>query len=549
MTIENAYTELSARPRRGARRIGRGLRALAIGVGASWIASASFAAGLEDLISPGALIEAHQREVKACSDCHQSFERRSQGQLCLVCHEDVGGDLSSGQGFHGRLGKGSQVECSVCHSEHKGDDADITGLVAESFDHRRTDFVLEGAHAGASCGGCHESGAPHREAKSDCVACHQDDDPHRGKLGDRCEDCHAAEGWKSVSFDHAETRFPLEGKHEETSCASCHPGQRFESVSMDCVACHGGDDVHRGRLGPACADCHDSSGWKRPSFDHARKTKSRFALTGAHGRLECSDCHKSKPEEVKLPTDCAGCHRLDDDHRGSRGSACADCHGTSTWGKSRFDHGRDARFALHGAHADISCELCHEGGAVSKSKKKTPKRCVECHETSDVHLGSLGSDCTACHNEASWNERVVFDHDLTDFPLLSLHQLVSCEDCHVSHRFGEAAPNCVACHTGDDAHERRLGNDCERCHDPNGWRRWLFDHASQTGFELAGGHDGVQCVDCHLKPTSGSSDSLEVSERCSSCHMGDSPHDDAFGRDCERCHVDDSWKRTIQGVR
>lgn len=545
MASRAAKTRSSEGSRRRMKAAAAWLSSISIGMGVISMSSISHAAGLEDLVSPGALIEAHQREAESCNECHQSFERSTQGQLCLVCHEEVDADLKAGAGFHGRLGRSSEGECRVCHTEHKGGRADIVGLVAESFDHRRTDFPLEGAHATASCGGCHEKGRPHREAKHDCVACHGDDDPHAGELGDRCGDCHAADGWQAVVFDHAETRFPLDGKHADASCASCHPGQRIGAVSMDCVSCHGVDDVHDGRLGPACGDCHGTSGWKRPSFDHARKT--RFALTGAHGRLGCPDCHVSKPEEVKLPTDCAGCHRLDDDHRGSRGSDCADCHGTSSWKKTGFDHARDGGFALHGEHARIACELCHEGGAVAT--KKTPKRCIECHETSDVHLGSLGSDCAACHEEAGWTGRVAFDHDLTDFPLLSLHQLVSCEDCHASHRFGETASDCVACHAGADVHERRLGNDCERCHDPNGWRRWLFDHASQTGFALAGGHADVPCVDCHRRPVSGASTSLEASERCSSCHLGDSPHDDAFGRDCERCHVDDSWKRTVQGVR
>jgi len=517
---------------------------LAILCAQGWTPTASVAAGLEDLVSPGALIEVHAREAKECSDCHERFDRSSQRQLCLVCHEDVARDVKSKTGLHGRLGPGDGGECRVCHTDHQGAKASISGLAPESFDHGRTDFALEGTHASVDCRGCHPAGESHRSAEHDCIACHADVDPHEGRLGELCQDCHSPAEWGSVVFDHGETRFDLVGEHAAAPCASCHPGQRFEAAPLECVSCHRADDTHRGRLGSACADCHSPEGWKGSGFDHGRETG--FALRGAHTRSDCRACHADDPSSAPTPKTCNGCHRLDDTHRGARGDACKDCHGERAWSPSRFDHKRDASHALAGAHAKTACELCHVG---TMSVAKTPERCVECHEMDDVHRGSLGSDCSQCHGETSWRGRVAFDHDLTDFPLLSLHQLATCEDCHASHRFSEAQTDCVGCHAGSDVHERRLGNDCMRCHNPNGWRYWTFDHDAETKFSLAGGHGGLQCRACHLAPTSGPSKSLDVSSRCDSCHLSDSPHDDAFGRDCARCHVIDSWERTEQGVR
>ncbi len=498
------------------------------------------AVDLENLVSPGALIQAHARETKACGDCHERFDRTSQNRLCLRCHEDVKKDFDTQAGLHGRIGKGAESECRICHTEHKGSDADIVGLVPESFDHRRTDFALEGAHAATACTGCHAAGKPYREAEDTCVACHRKDDPHKGQLGDRCEDCHAALGWNEVVFDHAKTKFPLRGRHEETACDSCHPQQRFGKTAMNCVACHRVDDTHRGQLGPKCGDCHDPSGWKKSGFDHGRET--RFALRGAHAALECRSCHESDPKKVKLAMDCASCHRKDDDHRGTRGTRCDECHGVRAWTPASFDHAKDTKFALRGAHSGLACELCHVG---TLGVAKTPTTCVECHAMSDVHEGTLGRDCSTCHREAGWDVRVAFDHDLTSFPLLALHQLASCDDCHVTHRYGDAESRCVACHDASDVHERRLGPECATCHNPNGWDRWLFDHDRQTDFALTGGHAGLQCVACHVKPIEKASTrgALEVSSRCDACHLSDSPHDDAFGRDCERCHVDSSWKK------
>lgn len=527
-------------------RIEASLRALThvlvLAVQLAWVPAVAGAAGLEDLVSPGALIEAHAREAKACGACHDKFDRSSQNRLCLECHDDIALDVTSKSGLHGRFEPGG--ECRVCHTEHKGAKAGIRGLSAESFDHRRTDFALEGAHAAIDCGACHPAGKSRREADHDCFACHASADPHGGRLGEQCSDCHSAAGWGDVVFDHSGTRFDLVGKHADAACESCHPRQRFEATPLECVACHRADDVHRGRLGKECGDCHSPRAWKEPGFDHGRKTG--FALSGAHASTSCRACHAADPASTPTPTDCNGCHRLDDVHRGARGVECGDCHGERSWSPSRFDHLRDANHALAGGHAEVACELCHVGPPATAT---TPTRCVECHETDDVHRGRLGADCSGCHGEASWQRDVSFDHDLTDFPLLSLHQLASCEDCHGSHQFSDAETDCMACHARSDVHERRLGNDCVRCHNPNGWSFWTFDHEAETKFALAGGHDGLQCTACHLAPTSGASTALDVSTRCDSCHLGDSPHDDAFGRDCARCHVVESWERTEQGVR
>src|ERR1035441_8582808 len=51
-------------------------------------------------------------------------------------------------------------------------------------------------------------------------------DPHRGAFVARCESCHNTDVWKqfrtSNGFDHATTKFPLDGKHREVACMKCH---------------------------------------------------------------------------------------------------------------------------------------------------------------------------------------------------------------------------------------------------------------------------------------------------------------------------------------
>jgi len=87
---------------------------------------------------------------KECSRCHQPFESHAQEMLCVVCHEDVDADVRTGQGFHGHAPGISSAACRSCHSEHLGREADIVGLVEETFDHALTDYALEGAHRQAN---------------------------------------------------------------------------------------------------------------------------------------------------------------------------------------------------------------------------------------------------------------------------------------------------------------------------------------------------------------------------------------------------------------
>jgi len=354
------------------------------------------AVDLQDLVSPGPLIAAHQREAKDCNACHKRFDRGAQRDLCFKCHEPVGQDIAAGTGFHGHLGEGTSLTCRTCHAEHQGAEADILGLVPESFDHDRSDFPLRGGHAVTACSACHEAGEPHRKAPDTCLACHGKQDPHEGRLGEACQDCHEPAGWKSIRFDHAKTRFPLEGRHAEASCELCHPKQHFRDTPRTCVTCHRVDDVHRGRLGDECQDCHDARSFEKSPFDHGSRT--RFALKGRHAELACKECHESDPKTEKLAMDCAACHAPDDDHLGRRGPQCERCHGVRSWKTVAFDHQRDTKFALRGSHERLACDLCHLKKLYAET---TPTRCAACHAAADVHEGSLGGDCARCHRESA----------------------------------------------------------------------------------------------------------------------------------------------------
>ena len=231
---------------------------------------------------------------------------------------------------------------------------------------------------------------------------------------------------------------------------------------MDCNSCHARRDVHEGRFGKLCGDCHNATNWRSVRFDHSR---TKFPLRGAHARVTCNTCHTRPAAEVKLETGCNACHAKDDPHKGELGADCARCHDQKQWRQNVFfDHGL-TDFPLIGLHAAVPCEECH----VDQVFNETPGGCIDCHAAKDVHKDGLGRDCAACHNPNSW-DRWLFDHADTGFALTGGHEDLTCAECHRSGVGTAAAAQCVDCHRRDDEHRGGFGRRCERCHATDSWR-------------------------------------------------------------------------------
>ncbi len=493
--------------------------------------SAAAAASLESLVMPGPVIEGHAEVEDDCSACHAPFSQDTQPGLCLDCHEEIAADLEAARGFHGAGHRLVDTACRACHTEHEGRDADILGLIPEAFDHALTGFELAGSHSALSCSDCHAPADTYRVAEPQCASCHGDDDPHRGNLGEDCGSCHGATDWLATTFDHLEVAgFALEGGHAGVSCSACHAGQIYEGTPTACASCHALDDVHRGERGDACGDCHGVETWTDSRFDHAAETG--FALSGVHADLACASCHLDGMALEQPPDDCVGCHSAQDVHQGRRGPACGDCHGEQTWDVA-FDHLARTGFALRGAHGALACSDCHLGSLTDA----VATQCADCHRHDDPHAGAL-PDCGNCHGETQWNDEVRFDHEFTNFPLLGMHRLAVCDQCHADQDFHATPAACVECHAGDDGHEGSLGVACDDCHVPSGWTLWQFDHDTRTDFALTGAHRDLVCAACHVP---GDPDAMNVSQACASCHQVDDVHNGQFGRSCDRCHSTTSF--------
>jgi hypothetical protein len=497
-------------------------------------------AQVKTLIMPGEVIEGHAEFEADCELCHAAFERSEQRALCLDCHDEVADDIGADMGFHGRDRQASRRACFGCHTDHEGRDADVVQLDRASFDHHDTDFALDGKHAEAGCESCHAPDTRFRDAPQDCYSCHEPDNVHGDTMGTQCGDCHTPSGWLDVTFDHDITGYSLIGFHQDSQCLDCHEDDTFTNTPITCYGCHAEDDVHNGKSGQQCENCHSPVGWNDTSFNHARDT--RFALDGHHSDLACGECHSDDPFSDQLDVACVACHLEDDNHNGHLGGTCDTCHLSTGWEFVQFDHNVDTNHEIHGAHEALECTDCHTEPVFDVALQTG---CYSCHAPDDPHDGSLGDQCETCHTEFTWPDDVFFDHGLTRFPLLGAHTDVACLTCHESHVFNDASTACNDCHRDDDPHEGRFSQDCAACHNPVDWQSWRFDHNRQTRFTLDGAHIEVACDACHRQTLDAQ---LALGQRCGDCHRSDDVHDSEFGLDCGRCHSSESFRevRSIQ---
>lgn len=403
----------------------------------------------------------------------------------------------------------TETECSACHKPFAR--SEQNALCRDCHDDVSDDIAAGRGFHGRSAD----------VASNPCASCHTE---HEGRSADIV-------GLDESAFDHAFTDFELIGKHLEAACDDCHePDLKHRDAPGDCVDCHRNDDVHEGHLGDACADCHDPSDWLGVEFDH---DTTDFPLLGKHRQNDCLDCHRDRTHQ-DTPTTCYGCHADDDFHDGRSGQQCENCHNPESWTDTSFNHARDTEFPLDGHHATLTCDDCHGPDPFSDDLDRA---CIGCHRDDDRHEGRNGDGCADCHSTGSWTESL-FDHARdTDFVLLGSHRTADCAGCHVEPVFeAKPATDCWSCHREDDAHEGKLGERCDGCHDESAWEQApLFEH-DLTRFPLLGEHANVECESCHeTQVFAGTEDA------CFSCHLEDDPHGETYEDDCASCHNPVAW--------
>jgi len=419
--------------------------------------------------------------------------------------------------------------------------------------------VIQGhAKYESDCKNCHVRFDRAAQARL-CLNCHKEvAGDVRAKIGyhgrlkeHECRSCHTEHKGRNATvvpleektFDHAQTDFPLRGKHREAKCVSCHrPKVKHREAATECVGCHRKEDKHKDTLGAKCVNCHDENDWKKTHFDHA---KTQFPLLHRHVQVKCVECHADLQHYAETSRECVSCHRKDDTHKGRFGPRCDKCHDAAKWKVPTFNHDRDTHYVLRDKHRNVKCETCHREPV---SQAKTPSTCLACHRKEDVHKGALGEKCESCHTERAWKEPPRFDHDRdTPFALRDKHREAKCEGCHKDARlkegrYREKPPSlCFGCHRREDldkGHKGRYGEKCQSCHAEKAWKQVTFAHERDARFNLRGKHAQVKCDDCHK----GVLYRDKTETVCYSCHRREDKHDRQLGVECERCHNERSWR-------
>ena len=310
------------------------------------------------------------KDFKACITCHKDVHESKLGIDCRKCHtEESFQKRKSPETFDHTLtgyaleGKHIAVDCKKCHTTPKMTDpltynrcADchedfhkgqfitetkkpdckechiVDGFQGSNYTvemHNKGPFPLEGAHLATPCLACHQKNTEwtFKDMGRQCIDCHTD--IHEGYISEKyypqksCNQCHVAEAWSAVDFEHELTGFTLQGKHDKISCTDCHkpdPVQTepkkiaFTGQKQDCTSCH--ENIHNDQFEVAgvtdCKRCHQFEAWKPSDFDHST---ARFVLDGAHKDVACAKCHTPEIVEGKQVVkykleqfECATCH-------------------------------------------------------------------------------------------------------------------------------------------------------------------------------------------------------------------------------------------------
>ena len=391
-----------------------------------------------------ALLGAHR--LAQCQACHTNQQKHTYAGApleCVSCHR---ADYDATVAPPHRA-SGLSTDCQECHS--------VSALAwGKHFDHSTTGFTLVGAHATATCSGCHQNNV-FKGLTHDCYGCHAaaynatKAPPHRSSgIAVDCASCHSpSKGSWGGTFDHASTGFPLAGAHAGISCVQCHKNNVFQGLPSNCYSCHTAD--YAGTTTPP----HQASG---------------------------------------IGTDCATCHSAS----------------SATWG-GKFDHSTTA-FPLNGSHAAVPCLQCHKNNVF----KGLPATCYSCHSseytatTKPAHQAAgFGTDCVTCHSSSAVNWAGSFNHAHTGFSLTGQHVGVACAQCHVNNVYKGLPSTCVSCHQQDyntstnPAHATSgFPTTCETCHSTSAWAPSTFNHEPSFPISSTAVHRPGRwsvCADCH----------------------------------------------------
>ena len=235
--------------------------------------------------------------------------------------------------------KGMKMPCQECHTS-------VNWKIIE-FDHKKIGYRLTGKHESVSCQDCH-SIVDFRNTPRQCAGCHLD--VHQGRLGKSCGQCHTTNDFSHPNAEsaHANTSFPLLGRHANLDCYACHYSTvegEFLPLQSECFSCH--EPQYRGAssldhlangFSKRCEDCHGFYSWQPAEFAQHDRVFPIFNGEHAGEWNTCRDCHFSSGDFSQFS--CLNCHEhnkneMDHEHREVaaymyESHACLSCHPTGS---------------------------------------------------------------------------------------------------------------------------------------------------------------------------------------------------------------------------
>lgn len=209
------------------------------------------------LASPGALSTAHR--ALACDACHTAVVGIERSK-CVTCHANAASLLQrQPTAFHADI-----MQCADCHREHQGASAPPVQMDHEAL-----------------------SKIGLRELREETVA---DPENRLAKL-------------------EARLRSSASGSRSRLTPAE---------ALLDCARCHRNDDRHFNLFGSNCGDCHRTSGWNLPAFQHP-SSNSR----------DCAQCHQAPPSHYMMHFKMVSKRVSGKPHADVR--QCFVCHQTTSW--------------------------------------------------------------------------------------------------------------------------------------------------------------------------------------------------------------------------
>jgi len=261
--------------------------------------------------------------------------------------------------------KQENLNCETCHVS--------TSWKQIRFNHDVTKFPLVDRHQEEDCTSCHNI-EDFRTTSSACFTCHED--IHQAKMGSDCEQCHSSKGWEIFNVEeiHANTQFPMMGRHTLVDCQSCHQNQQqgdFALLTTDCVSCHQQSYLATenpnhvaNSFSTNCQECHGMDDWQ-PAFLPNHDVFFPI-FSGEHDGVwsDCVVCHQNPATFTDFT--CLTCHehqqpKMDEEHQGIAGyayesNACFTCHPTGEKGEFK-EH--DTRF-----FSDFHRQTCRRMGGL-----------------------------------------------------------------------------------------------------------------------------------------------------------------------------------------